>query len=205
MARKTLLAFLMLLLVTTYTVCAYEPWVPDTGPSKALADMAQTVANMEEALQRATASRSANPLFLDDLRAMISALKAAMADLNVQIDQLSKQAQPGGYVPVTTTPATSTPSYNLTGTWNIVGGSAISTMVIKQTGTTFTGTVIGDPIVDGKILPDGSVSFTRKGPNQTYVGKIIRNSSGGLTIEGTFDCPVTGLKNTPWRAILQTP
>lgn len=205
MTKKMVLAAFVLLLVTTCTVCAYEPWIPDTEPSKILADMAQTVANMEEALQRATASRSANPLFLEDLKAMISDLKASMADLSVQIDQLSEQAQPGGYVSVITTVATPTPSYNLTGTWSIMGGTASSTMVIKQTGTTITGTVIGDPIVDGKILPDGSVSFIRKGPDQVYVGRIIRNSSGGLTIEGTFDCPITGMKNVPWHAILQTP
>jgi len=86
-----------------------------------------------------------------------------------------------------------------------MGGTAGSTMVIKQTGTTITGTVIGAPIVNGKILPDGSVSFIRKGPDQLYVGKIIRNSSGGPAIEGTFNCPITGMKNVPWRAILQTP
>lgn len=205
MIRTTVLATSMRLPVTTYSACAYEPWIPDTGPSEVLADMAEAVANMEEARERATASRSANPLSLEGLKAMISALRISMDNLSIQIDQPSRQAQPAGYVPVATSMATPTLSHNLTGTWSIMARAANSTMVIKQTQTSITGTVIGDPIVDGEILPDGSVSLVRKGPDQVCVGRIIRSSSGSLTREGTCDCPITGMKNAPWHATLQTP
>jgi len=119
--------------------------------------------------------------------------------------QPSGAAQP----PVSATPQATVPTtlFDLSGTWSINANRFLGELSITQSGTTFSGTVLGNTIGDGRIQTDGTVSFERVIGNskQVYTGKVTRDASGGLTMQGTFDCPITGGKGLPWSAVLTKP
>ena len=119
--------------------------------------------------------------------------------------QPSSATQP----PVAATPQATapTPLLDLSGTWSINANQFRGELSITQSGTAFSGTVLGNTLGDGKIQPDGTVSFDRIIGNsrQVYTGRVVRDASGSLAMQGTFDCPITGGKGLPWSAVLTKP
>ncbi len=111
--------------------------------------------------------------------------------------------------PAATTPpsASPAPAFDLSGTWSINANRSQGTLSITQSGTTLSGTVLGNPLGNGRVQPDGTVSFDRLIGNtkQVYTGIVAQDPSGGLTMQGTFDCPITGAKDLPWSAVLAKP
>jgi len=111
--------------------------------------------------------------------------------------------------PVAATPPSTppTPTFDLSGTWSINANQFPGELSITQSGATLSGTVLGNALGSGKVQPDGTVSFDRIMGNskQVYVGKVIQDASGGLTMQGTFDCLITGGKGLPWSAVLTKP
>ncbi len=111
--------------------------------------------------------------------------------------------------PVSSTPpaAVPAPRFELSGTWSINANRFIGELMITQSGTTFSGTVLGDTLASGRVQPEGTVSFERIIGNskQIYTGKIIQDATGILTIQGAFDCFITGGKSLPWSAVLTKP
>ena len=78
-------------------------------------------------------------------------------------------------------------SYRLLGDWDHVGnGTRTILTVSRQSGNTFSGTMHGDPLIDGRI--DGNrVTFTRKiSSTQYYTGTLSVDGAGRLRMDGNF-------------------
>jgi hypothetical protein len=128
-----------------------------------------------------------------------------------QATQPPAGAQPSAVTqpPVAATPPSMPPApvFDLSGTWSINANQFLGELSIAQNGTALSGTVLGNTLGDGRVQPDGTVSFNRLIGNtrQVYTGIVARDASGGLTMQGTFDCPITGGKDLPWSAVLAKP
>ena len=118
--------------------------------------------------------------------------------------QPSTATQPPVAAPPPSTPPTRV--LDLSGTWRINANQFLGELSIAQNGTALSGTVLGNPLGNGMVQPDGTVSFDRiLGDNrQTYTGRVTQDPSGNLTMQGTFDCTISG-KGFPWSAVLTKP
>jgi hypothetical protein len=78
-------------------------------------------------------------------------------------------------------------SYTLLGEWDIVANNHAGKMVIlHQDGITFSGTMLGSPLINGLIV-GSTVTFTRDiTQRQQYTGTIVTEADGSLSMSGTF-------------------
>jgi hypothetical protein len=75
---------------------------------------------------------------------------------------------------------------NLTGEWDINANNHRGKMTINQQGSHFTGTFLGDQLIEGTITGN-TVTFTRKiSQIQHYTGTLTVAADGTATITGTF-------------------
>lgn len=76
---------------------------------------------------------------------------------------------------------------DLTGDWDHVGnGSRTVLKISRQEGNTFSGTMHGDPLINGRI-EGNRVTFTRRiSATQIYTGTLSVDGTGRLRMEGTF-------------------
>ena len=189
MKMPTGIVLLVIALLMTGPVMAYEAWQPATGDdSSLLAEYENILDRFTDALERAAAAQAAHPQFMADLEEF----RAEFAELLLRWVQAAPPTDE--YVSATNIP-------NLTGTWDIVANTHRNTLVIDHRGSVINGQLFGDEIANGRIEADGTVHFVRSGPNQVYTGTISTMVDGKLRLFGTFDCPVTGGRNLTWEAI----
>ncbi len=181
---------LFVLLLTATPAKSYEAWQPaNESMVLDLAEYEDILDRFTLALERAITSRAAHPQFLEDLQGF----QEEFAKL---LQALLQKGGSMGYESVAKVP-------NLTGTWDIVGNRARSTLIIEHRGSVITGTMYGDVIKDGRMESDGTIHLIRSGPDQVWRGTISTTAEGQLRLSGTFDCPVTGMSNLEWEAVLR--
>ncbi|MDD4218217.1 MAG: hypothetical protein PHZ24_12895, partial [Bacteroidales bacterium] len=78
-------------------------------------------------------------------------------------------------------------TYNLRGDWNHEGnGHKTKLVVAEQNGDKFSGTMHGNPLINGKINGN-TVTFTRNiSQRQDYTGTITVDTDGTVRMSGTF-------------------
>jgi hypothetical protein len=77
---------------------------------------------------------------------------------------------------------------NLTGDWafhDLVVGWQV-TLTLQHDGNQLTGTVFDDPIENGRVLPDGTVSFKRTGQDQTFTATFSVEPDGTWKLSGIY-------------------
>lgn len=84
------------------------------------------------------------------------------------------------------TATTTTTTYrNFGGTWKVNANGHKGDLIIKQDGNNFTGSILGpNDKITGKVLSDGSVTFTRHSCNQVYKGSFVNGKLVGEFTSG---------------------
>ncbi len=114
---------------------------------------------------------------------------------------VEQRGLPGATAP----PSERTPSgaVVLTGEWNINANNHRGQMTINQQGSRFTGTILGDQLIEGTITGN-TVTFTRKiSQTQHYTGTLTVAADGTATMTGTFTQNRGG--SYKWTATKTTP
>ena len=85
------------------------------------------------------------------------------------------------------TNSASTSSVDMRGEWNHVGNGWTTKLIVKQQdGSSFSGVMHGDPLINGRIEGD-TVTFTRDIPQrQDYTGTLQVEADGTMRMSGTF-------------------
>lgn len=174
-----LVATLMLIPVWVH---AYGVWGESDTQEDALAYLDQ----LDQAIKKATAGRSAHPDFLSDLKKIAMGLREALVRVNSDPNQ-------GEY-------AVNIP--RVAGKWSARGGTGNGTLLLEQDGGKLTGTIFGSKIFDGTIDAAGNIYFLRDIgtlPAQVYRGTL---NAAGTEITGSFDCSYSRATNVAWSAKL---